>query len=122
MRISDWSSDVCSSDLANAFIDSQSKQALFDHMLSMSGPDVVAAVNRGAQAAAGKSAEHAQLAEIIGELVGPVQSGEGLPSRLLGVRFSSPAHVIDLPGPRIAFIECDYGPFDQPNTQEHNAA
>src|SRR3546814_6594106 len=97
MRISDWSSDVCSSDLgfrsfldrlgisravfsgssfgalwlqffaarfpdyvagallANAFIDSQSKQALFDHMLNMSGPDVFAAVNRGAQAEDGKS-------------------------------------------------------------------
>src|SRR3546814_13392793 len=62
--------------LANAFIDSQSKQALFDHMLSMSGPDVVAAVKRGAQAAAGKSAEHAKMAEIIGEWVGPGQKGE----------------------------------------------
>src|SRR3546814_11989270 len=83
-------------------------------MLSMSGPDVVAAVNRGAQAAAGKSAEHAQLAEIIGELVGPVQSGEGLQSRLRGVRFSSPAPVIVLPGERTALIECDDEPLTAP--------
>src|SRR3546814_1975623 len=87
-------------------------------MLSMSGPDVVAAVNRGAQAAAGKSAEHAQLAEIIGELVGPVQSGEGLQSRLRGVRFSSPAPVIDLPGERIALIECDDDPL---RSEEHTS-
>src|SRR3546814_19395379 len=73
----------------------------------MSGPDVVAAVNRGAQAAAGKSAEHAQLAEIIGELVGPVQSGEGLQSRLRGVRISSTAPVIDLPGERNTLIAYD---------------
>lgn len=107
--------------LANAFIDSQSKQALFDHMLSMSGPDVVAAVNRGAQAAAGKSAEHARLAEIIGELVGPVQSGEGLQSRLRGVRFSSPAPVIDLPGERIALVECDDDPLIDPPMQDEMA-
>src|SRR3546814_17878019 len=91
-------------------------------MLSMSGPDVVAAVNRGAQAAAGKSAEHAQLAEIIGELVGPVQSGEGLQSRLRGVRFSSPEPVIDLPGERIALIECDDDPLIDPSMPDDKPA
>src|SRR3546814_18519743 len=45
--------------LANAFIDSHSKQALFDHMLSMSGPAVVDEGNNRAQGAAGTSAEHA---------------------------------------------------------------
>src|SRR3546814_20934733 len=106
MRISDWSSDVCSSDLgfrsfldrlgisravfsgssfgalwlqffaarfpdyvagallATAFIDSQFKQALFDHMLSMSGSDVVAAVKNCAQASAGKSAEKSTMTHI----------------------------------------------------------
>src|SRR3546814_19017505 len=63
--------------LANAFIDSQSKQALFAHILSQSGPDVFSAINRSAQAAAGKSAQHTHLATIIDDFGAPGQTGAG---------------------------------------------
>lgn len=100
--------------LANTFIDSRAKQGFLDMILAMSGPDVVAAVNRGVQATATKSAAHAQLAEVIGEMVGPVQSGEGLQSRLRGLRFSDLAPAIDIPADRIALVECDDDPPDHP--------
>lgn len=108
--------------LANAFISGRSKQDFFDKMLAMSGPDIVSAMNAGVRAAAGKSAQHAQLAQVIGELVGPVQSGEGLQSRLRGVRFSDPAPAIDIPAERIALIECDDDPLIDPSMQNEIAA
>lgn len=108
--------------LANSFIDSQAKQGFLDMALAMSGADLVATVNRGVQAQAGQSAEHAQLAEMIGELVGPVQSGEGLQSRLRGLRFSDVAPVIDIPAERIALIECDDDPLIDPTMQNMIAA
>ena len=107
--------------LANAFIDSRAKHGFFDMALAMSAPELVAMVNRGVQATAGKSPEHAQLAEIIRELVGPVQSGEGLQSRLRGVRFSDVAPVMDIPAERIALIECDDDPLIDPSMQNEMA-
>lgn len=108
--------------LANSFIDSQAKQNFLDMALAMSGADLVTMVNRGAQAKAGQSAEHTQLSEIIGELVGPVQSGEGLQSRLRGLRFSDVAPVIDISAERVALIECDDDPLIDPTMQNEIAA
>src|SRR3546814_13222790 len=48
--------------LANAFLNSPSTQALFDHLLSIRCPAVVAAVNRTSSAAAGQTSDKAHMA------------------------------------------------------------
>ena len=96
--------------LANTFIDSKSKHPMFDHILAMGDADLIEAVRAGFIAATGKSPRHAELAEIMDALVGAVQTGAGLKSRLRGVRLSAAAPKVALEPDQITLIECDNDP------------
>lgn len=108
--------------LANTFIDSSAKHALFDQILALSDADLIAVVQRGFIASAEKGGRHAELAQIMGSLVGPVQSGDVLRSRLRGVRLSEPAPRVRLAAERVTLIECDDDPLVDQAMRDEMAA